>query len=293
MAATIFGFTANEIKPQPGFSAQANDNGGWTGTHEFAIRAVDYATTAASFARGTQLTTLDPSIPSEFSFLRITDVRVTRVEGDFIFLSVTATGSPIDQWESGDEPGLSTQAEPTYSLRGSLSERPILEHPKAIALGAIERTLLSRLMDGDEQCRYNQDLQQFGYFEVESDVVAGPGTSNTKQIWFALGPEGTTTPYTLSDECKKFAELISKGETTYLVPNITWTETTEGEQQLTAQQINKLGKVSPPRGNPPSPSDGRNWMLTSATSDQQGLLHRTQIEWTLSDENGWDDFLYD
>jgi hypothetical protein len=294
MAATIFGFTANEIKPQPGFNAQVSDNGGWTATHEFAVKASDFASVAGQFAKGSHLITLDPSIPAMFDFLQITETAVSRIEGDLVFLSVTATGTDIDQWESGEDPALSTAALPTYSLRGALTERPILSHPKIIDLeNPYELDLLTRLLDGDEQCRYNSALNQFGFFAAESDVIAGPATENITQTWFALVNPSTSEPYVLSAACQDFAKRIAKGDTTYQVPSITWTETTEGDTGLNNTQLNKLGKISTPRGNPPAPGGSRNWLLTSATSDQQGLLYRTQLEWTLSDENGWDAFFYD
>ncbi len=79
----------------------------------------------------------------------------------------------------------------------------------------------------------------------------------------------------------------------YEKATFTWAETTEGLDQLTPAQINKLGQISVPRGTPPEPAGVRDWMLTSATQSQAGELYRTALEWSLSDEGGHDDFLYD
>jgi hypothetical protein len=90
-----------------------------------------------------------------------------------------------------------------------------------------------------------------------------------------------------------FATRIQQGQTTYQKSSYTWTESTEGADQLTEPQINKLGKIATPRGTPPEATSGRNWMLTNVSQSQSGELYRTNLEWTLSEEDGWDDFLYD
>jgi len=94
-------------------------------------------------------------------------------------------------------------------------------------------------------------------------------------------------------DAKEFAKLIQQGQTTYQKSAYTWTESTEGADQLTAAQINKLGKIATPRGTPPEPAGTRNWMLTSVSQSNSGELYRTNLEWTLSEEGGFNDFLYE
>jgi hypothetical protein len=96
-----------------------------------------------------------------------------------------------------------------------------------------------------------------------------------------------------SADANAFAVRIQQGQSTYEKATFTWAETTEGLDQLTPAQINKLGQISIPRGTPPEPAGVRDWMLTSATQSQAGELYRTALEWSLSDEGGHDDFLYD
>jgi hypothetical protein len=62
---------------------------------------------------------------------------------------------------------------------------------------------------------------------------------------------------------------------------------------MTAAQLNKLGRISTPRGGPPTPTGSRNWMLTGASQEQRGDLYQTQLEWSLSEREGHDSFLYD
>ena len=139
MAATIKGFSAGEIKPQPGFSARQSEQGGWVGNHEFAIKASDFDIAQSEFAKGTLLADLDPDIPDPFSsFLRISEVELSRVEGDLMFFRVVATGSGVNQFEEGD---LGAGAEPTYTLTGQLTDVPFSNHRKWQALSDTENTL--------------------------------------------------------------------------------------------------------------------------------------------------------
>jgi len=271
MAATIFGFTSNEIKPQPGFSARQSENGGWTARHEFYIKVSSFSSVQSSFANGVLLSSLDPAIPEPFDdFLRVSDVEITRVEGDFYVLAVTATGSSTGQFDGGE---IGANALPTYLLAGGLTDAPFAQHPKFKALTLTERLYLGMQMQGDTL--YNDDRQSFGNWRDDTNE------------WIPLSAQ------TLSEDCIEFAKLINSGESTYRKPVLTWTETTEGKDPLANDQINKLGKISSPRGSPPEPSGIRNWMLSNASQDQQGELYRTTLEWELSEEEGHNTFLYE
>ena len=92
MAATIIGLNSRSIRPQPGFSVQQSENGGWTGTHTVIVTrdGFDNATIIAKFANGQLLTGIDPDIPALFGFLRVVDTKVVADEGDLITLEVTA-----------------------------------------------------------------------------------------------------------------------------------------------------------------------------------------------------------
>lgn len=265
MAAIIFG--VSDISPQPGFSARQSEQGGWVANHEFAIRAADFDDAQTSFAKGTLLADLDPNIPPPFDeFLRISEVELSRVEGDLIFFRVVATGSGVNQFEEGD---LGAGAEPTYTLTGQLTDSPFSMHPKFKVLEDGDKTLLGRLINGEL------------YYDIAANVLymVDENKSNKDQLTAA--------------DAISFATLIQQGQSTYQSSVYTWQESTEGEDQLTPQQLNQLGLISNPRGGPPQPTGTRNWMLTSVSQSQTGELYRTNIEWTLSNAGGHDEFLYE
>jgi hypothetical protein len=267
MAATIFGFSANEMKPQPGLQISRSESGGFSATHEIIIKAEDFANLAPNFVRGTPLVDIDPTIPPPFDeFLTVDTISFTRTDGDLYVFNITATGAPA-QFEADE---LTPGVEPTYALTGQLQDIPFSMHPKWKALGDGDKYLLGRLLNNDltydiasQTLYYNEDSPR-EFYEQLSDPNA-----------------------------MEFAARIQQGQSTYQKSGYTWNEATEGADQLTPQQINTLGKISTPRGNPPEATEDRNWMLTSVSQSQSGELYRTTLEWTLSEEGGWDDFLYD
>lgn len=269
MAATILGFDFNEMKPQPGLSIVRSENGSFTATHEIVIKASDFADLSANFARGNLLSLVDPSVPSPFDeFLTIDTVTFVRSEGDLITFNVNATGG-TSQFENEElAPGI----EPTYQLTGQLTNADFSQHRKWKALIDGDKRLLGMLISGLLNYDINDDIL---YLNNEANAKVG----YIDQLNSADGIE--------------FAIRIQQGQTTYQKATYTWTETTEGKDQLTPAQINKLGQISTPRGNPPEPDGDRDWMLTSATQSQSGELYRTTLEWSLSDEGGHDTFLYE
>jgi hypothetical protein len=268
MAATIFGFSPNEMKAQPGLSITRSESGGWTATHEIVVKASDFADVVPNFVRGTLLSVVDPNVPAPFdSFLTIDTVTFVRTEGDLYTFNVTATGGTA-QFE-GDE--LTPGVEPTYALTGQLSDVSFSQHPKWKLLADLDKTLLGMLIAG--QLTYN----------IGDGILYLNNEANAEVAYI---------DQLAGADAIEFATRIQQGQATYQKSAYTWNESTEGNDQLTPQQINKLGKIATPRGTPPEPTGTRDWMLTNVSQSQSGELYRTNLEWTLSEDDGWDSFLY-
>ena len=281
MAATIIGLNSSSIRPQPGFSVQQSENGGWTGTHTVIVTrdGFDNATIIAKFANGQLLTGIDPDIPALFGFLRVVDTKVVADEGDLITLEVTASGSSTSQFEAGGEGGLGEGALPKYLLSGELRDRPFSEHEKWKDMNQTPKTLLGLLLNGGLE-----------YVPEYEDIGGSLGNKNVNGLFWVPSPLQFDD---LDLDAKEFAKLIAQGQTTYEAATYTWTESTEGTSELQSSDINNLSKIVTPRGNPPTSSGSRNWRLTSVSQDQEGLLYRTTLTWTLSDVGGYNEFLYD
>jgi hypothetical protein len=274
---TIYGFPASEIKPQPGFNATRDEKGAWTGTHSFAIRTTAWSNGAvrAQFAKGTSITLVDPGLAAYWEFLKIVEQTVTSEEGGFTMVQTKLSGGE----GQFDEDELSDEAQPKYRLEGQLQDAPLSMHPKWVALTDEQKTALGFLISGN-----------LVFDEGQGKVCRIIGDAPTPDKFF-----DPFLPYDLIivGDALEFAKVIARGETTYLRPTFIWTESTQGADKLTNAQINLLGNISVPRGSPPEPAGTRDWMLTSAFQEQNGELYTTDLQWTLSEKGGHDEFLYE
>lgn len=273
---TIKGLGFSDVRAQPGFTATRDENNGWTGQHTFAIRrtAWDNSAIRSKFIKGVAVTALDPDLSFYWSFLTVVSVEVTSDEGDFTMVTVQVSGSEGASYNDGD---LGAEAVPTYRLSGQLQDAPLSMHPKWGALSDNFKFALGELINGN--ARPSVEFTQAGKYDDEN--------------FFEPLKDATDTSITFTGDAIEFCKIIARGETTYLRPVITWTESLQGEDGLTNAQLNLLGNISTPRGGPPEAAGTRDWMLTSAFQEQRGELITTDLEWTLSEKGGHDTFLYD
>jgi hypothetical protein len=273
MSATLKGFSFSDVKPQPGFTATRQENGGYIGRHSFAISRAAWESGAANqFSKGQPITSFDDSLPFSWNFLKIVETEIVSEEGDIVMIGVTLSGAQGASYGEDDE-----APDPTYRLSGQLQDAPLSMHPKWAALEDIEKAALGYLIRGEL---------------VYDEPTNGVGTRDERTFWIESDSSGAELELT-SEDGIAFAKLIARGETTYSRPVITWTESAQGTDGLTNAQLNKLGNISTPRGDPPEASGTRDWMLTSAFQEQRGDLFTTDLEWTLSEKGGHDPFLYE
>jgi hypothetical protein len=275
MSATLKGFSFSDVKPQPGFTATRQENGGYIGRHSFAISRAAWESGAANqFSKGQPITSFDDSLPFSWNFLKIVETEIVSEEGDIVMIAVTLSGAQGASYGEDDE-----APDPTYRLSGQLQDAPLSMHPKWAALSDIEKAGLALLIRG--QAEYDLPTFKVGSHSVEDSTFNAIKDSTGAEIVMD------------SEDAKEFALRIARGETTYSRPVITWTESAQGTDGLTNAQLNKLGNISTPRGDPPEASGARDWMLTSAFQEQRGDLFTTDLEWTLSEKGGHDAFLYE
>jgi len=273
---TTFGELTGNIIPQTGFSPRQDATGGWTATRDYRMTSTTFDTnTTGTFSRGVSITTLDSTVESYWAFLKIESKEVIYEEAGHVVVRIHFSGANSGQFASEE---LSEDATPDYSLAGSLTETPLSDHPKFVELDEFERSTLGKLIKGQVEYLYDPFDLAWGIYWPRSEQSAGHKLPAHEQLTTA--------------DAIAFAQLINEGANTYLRPSFTWTEKTQGNTGLNSAQLNLLGRVSTPRGNPPEPSGTRNWLLTSATQDQRGELYQTRIEWTLSERGGHNEFLY-
>ena len=265
------------IHAQPDFSVSQNDQGGWRGSRSYYMSEAtwDLDATRLQFARGTSIGTADPDAPAYYSFLTIESVTPSYEPGELVRLTVNYTGAGNFQYDSATESGINSAALPVYRLDCRLRDLSITKHPKFAALTDEQKFALTGIIEGRYQASTTYLKAQYLVGEELRDIKNASGDV----IEF-------------SGDAQTFCQKIAEGETTYLAPTVSWTESVEGNSGLNNNQLNTLGKISTPRGNPPKASGTRDWMLTDVSQQQQGDLYRTTIEWQLSEKGGHDSFLY-
>lgn len=273
MPAIHHGIESTEIYPQPGFSVTRDDNGVFTGRGTYVISkdAVSNPAVVAKLQIGVSLVVLDDDpAKAVYSFLTISKTPLTFTEGDLVYINVEFTGSNVTQFAGGS--GVSDAALPRYSLDLQSGELPLISHPKWELLTDEFKKALGLLGSG------------FYIYDIVNNKLLFP-------IENAPIDTLTEADETLTGDAIEFAILLQQGETTFLSPSVSWTETTTGTEKLTTAQLNKLAKISTPRGDPPEPN-GRNWMLTGGTQDQVGETYQTRLTWNLSGREPFNPFLY-
>jgi hypothetical protein len=271
---TIRGIRSSDVLPQPGFTATRQENGGYIGRHSFAVLRTAWGGSGVTgrFAKGTPITSLDPDLSFSWSFLKVVEAEVVSEEGDITIVSVTLSGAQGASYGEGGE-----APDPTYRLSGQLQDAPLSIHPKWEALSDSFKWALGELINGN--LRPSKEFTQVGTYDEED--------------FFTPAEDTSSAPITFTGDAIEFCKRIARGETTYSRPVITWTESAQGTDGLTNAQLNKLGNISTPRGDPPEAAGTRDWMLTSAFQEQNGEMFTTDLEWTLSEKGGHDTFLYE
>lgn len=274
MSAKLFGFDSSTFIPAADFTASQNEESLWEASQSFSIsrEAFDFFTGSAQLVVGTPATDLDPNLPNFWAFLRLTRIEAQNVTGGYAQVRIHYAGYfSINQSQDPD-----SAIPTTYTLSGALEEVPLLEHPKVVALSAVERALLATIAAGD------------AVWDISTSKIG------------RIDPDkGTFIPWEdqdlVSADGVAFADLLAKGESTYKRPSYNWTKTYTSEDPLTASDINDLGKVSTPDGDPPTPSGGRDWMMISADQTQTAStdpVYDIEVSWLLSERGGWDTTLY-
>jgi len=281
---TIKGITSSDITANPDFTASQNENGGWTATQTFTVikGGLNNATLRQAVASGVGLPTLDPESDPYFKFLKVSRiVTIRNVPGGLTLISIEFTGFGLSAYNNtAAADGEIEMPQPTFHLRGVLEEVPITRHPKWDELTDDEKYALGELLTTD--LSPNADFTKVGVVDFLGFGLAVRNESDEEIV--------------LAGDAIEFCKRIGAGETTYKLSTFEYTVRWESDTPVSTSDLNDLGNiVSNPRGNPPKPQTGREWLMTGANFDQRGAKdarYSNEITYLLSDRNGHDEFLY-
>lgn len=163
------------------------------------------------------------------------------------------------------------------SLEGSVSDEPLLTHPKCAGIPDDELEYLKAVQDGARKWEKVAELEKDGKTKLDKN---GQPIQKTLQELLAGASENS----------KVVLKMILRGIVSYRSPGATWREkriAKSGEINITG-----LGTIASPAG-APSPT-GRNWLLVGKTlsKNSDGKSWTIESIYELSGPNGWDKTLY-
>lgn len=229
------------LYPQPGYSVEIDKEGKWTATQVFLCHR-DWAVKLMP-----RPGTAHPEIP----FIAVAQVSAQFTEGDLAEITCHYAGA--EEKAEEDE-----KANATYSMGLSLSEEPLLTHPRYDGLESEELEALKAISEGKQK--------------DES------GTLWKDKVTSELGQEALAK--------------IMRGQTSYYSPKVTWRESWVRDKPAKADELNKIGEIDDPAGPAPTLAGDRTWLRNGVTQTQEGKSYRMEVEWIASDRGGWDPDIY-
>jgi hypothetical protein len=187
----------------------------------------------------------------EVPFVALDSATARVSEGDLAEITVHYAGAEPKEPEN-------EKASATYSMGLSLSEEPLLSHPRYKDLPEAEVEALKAIAGGKDKDDAGAPLKD----KVQSD----------------LGKEALAK--------------IQRGQVSYYSPKVTWRESWVRDKAAGAAELNKIGGIDTPSGPAPELAQGRNWLRNGVTQTQEGASFRIEVEWLASDRGGWDPDIY-
>lgn len=229
------------LYPQPGYQVQVDKEGKWTARQEFLCHR------SSAVALMPRPGTPHPEIP----FLTISQVAASFTEGDLAEITCQYAGAE-------DSSGGNEKALAVYTMGLSLSEEPLLSHPRYQSVPQAEREAIQAILAG-------RDADDSG------------------------------TPYrdiVVSSEGQEALGKISRGQTSYYSPRVVWRQSWVQSRSVQSGELNRIGSIDTPDGPAPALGGGRTWLLNGVTQTQEGASFRIEKEWLASDRGGWDPQIY-
>ena len=230
-----------QLYPQPGYTVQVDKEGKWTSTQIFLC----HRTSAVALMPR-------PGSPHpEIGFITVSQATVNFTEGDLAEITCQYAGAE-------DKAPEDEKKNAVYNMGLSLSEEPLLSHPRYKDLTSTEQEGIKLIQSGKDKDDQGNKLR---------DKVT-------------------------SDRGKEALAKIDRGETTYYSPRVTWRESWVRNRPVAATELNKIGNIDTPLGPAPTLAGTRNWLRNGCTQEQDGKAFRLELEWLASNPGGWDPHLY-
>lgn len=249
MSAILHGLQVNAIKAQMDLVVRRDEEGKTTATRTFTIRAKDKqnAPIQAAFSRGATITSISSDLGAYWNFLELETHEMADQPGGMCFVYCTFVGYT----ESGD---FDFDRETTYSLRGVLTERPIIEHPNYLA----------EVKDNGLDAEHAAIV---GLYKGDAYVEDPEATNPTVRL--RANDVVVITSMTDADALKWYTKIEIDGRRTYKAPTYEWTKAKANAGGLQSSDLADFGRKTTPDGNPPEPAGETGWWLYADLSEER------------------------
>jgi hypothetical protein len=150
------------LYPQPGFTLRIDKEGKWSATQVFICHR---ASVASLMPRpGTQ--------HPEISFISVSQTTATITEGDLAEIVCEYAGAEAKEEDREKESAV-------YTMGLSLSEEPLLSHPRYASLSEDERTAIQQIASGKEKDDQGRALKDKVTSETGREALAKIGRGQT------------------------------------------------------------------------------------------------------------------
>lgn len=262
---TVYGIPAFGWIPDCDFRGGFDSQGMWTGSQTFRVRKFDFESDPirTAFRKGTPAPTLYPNLSSVWNFLLVDTVDHEHKPLGITEIHVTYKGFSAE-WDydgDGDESA-------TYSMNGTLVDRPMTEHPKFLALEDKYQRWITDALKNLSRRRWDQVIVFGSAVNVTTVIGDKPVGDIIEDNAIAL-----------------WNQIIDRGDNVWEASAIEWTKSATNEGGITADQIGKLGWIDTPLGSPPAIAP-RDWRMTSLSDSQTKSGTETtndySITWSMS-----------
>ena len=193
------------------------------------------------------------SVHPDYPWLTLETLRVTGEEGRWLRLDASYAGVLNFTTDDGD-----ADEGATYSLDITLSEEPLETHPRYADLAADEVQVAVSLARNPSMDENNQPVQ--------------PDTSEWPELQLEL------------------YDFVRTGFESYRDGKVTWTRNWVSDER--PSNLNEVGDIYEPRGNPPAVAAGRNWLFVGLRSLERGGVFENSEVGELSGRGGWNEVIY-
>lgn len=248
MSSVRYGIAANQIVPSHDLRLGRDPEGKWTGSQTYTIRQEDKSNTLVlqKLQKGTPITTLYSVLPAIWSGVEVDSFEFNDRSGGWCDILVNFAG-----YTEGD--GFDTDREKTYSIRGVLTERPMIEHPK----------YLSEVKGSGLESEHKAIV---ALYSGTAFVVPSTNTINVKN---SADHVDIITDMTDPAAVKWYNKIIVDGKRTFFQPSFEWTIEEANSGGLSSSDIADYGKKVNPPGSPPEPTGVDGWWLFADCSDMR------------------------